>query len=241
MPTNAFDQASRYGVQPDPIGFFRWLIPGLDRALGFQGWLDTRTLPFPGTTDRTCDTVADLAKHPKDSLRWALVNEFQTVPKADILDRLLDYLASLRLELRHGPQRRGKYQVVAAVVNLTGAAQPDTLEMGLPGRDTPNLRFQVAVRTLRDEDAALTLDQIAAGTTSRCLLCWISLMRGGGDPSIIERWKAIAGDEPVGALRADLRRSGDRVCRIDRLRGDVEVRAGGLEHARIDCRGGVEG
>ncbi len=69
MPANAYDQASRYGVQPDPIGYFRWLIPGLDRALGFQGWLDTRTLPFPGTTDRTCDTVADLAKHPKGSLR----------------------------------------------------------------------------------------------------------------------------------------------------------------------------
>ena len=74
--------------------------------------------------------------------------------------------------------------------------------MGLPGRDTPNLRLQVAVRTLRDEDAALTLDQIAAGTTSRCLLSWISLMRGGGDPSIIERWKAIAAEEPVSAFCA---------------------------------------
>ena len=27
MPPNVFDQANRYGVQPDPIGYFRWLIP----------------------------------------------------------------------------------------------------------------------------------------------------------------------------------------------------------------------
>ena len=61
MPPNVFDQANRYGVQPDPIGYFRWLIPGLDPALGFHGWLDTRTVPFPGEPDRTSDTVAHLA------------------------------------------------------------------------------------------------------------------------------------------------------------------------------------
>jgi hypothetical protein len=43
---------------------------------------------------------------------------------------------------------------------------------------------------------------IAAGATPRCLLGWISLMRGGGNPDIIERWKTIAGAEPDGGLRA---------------------------------------
>jgi hypothetical protein len=36
--------------------------------------------------------------------------------------------------------------------------------------------FEAAMRTLREEDAAATLEEIAAGTASRCLLCWISLM-----------------------------------------------------------------
>ncbi len=74
--------------------------------------------------------------------------------------------------------------------------------MALPGRASPGLQFSVAVRTLRDEDAAVTLDQIAAGATSRCLLGWISLMRGGATPGIIEQWKQVASQEPNSQHRA---------------------------------------
>src|SRR5262245_53436294 len=59
---NVYDQAARYAVKLDPAGFCRWLLPGLDPAVEFRGWLDTRTLPFPGEQDRTCDTVAALAR-----------------------------------------------------------------------------------------------------------------------------------------------------------------------------------
>jgi hypothetical protein len=170
MTVNVYDQASRYGVQPDPPGFYRWLIAGLYPAVLFQGWLDTRTLPFPGLRDRTCDTVADLAAAADAVLRWALVTAFQTEPDPEILDRLFEYMARLRRELRCGPQRRDKYQVVAAVVNLTGAPQGDTLEMSLPGLASPVVRLQVVTRTMRDEDAAQTLDRIAAGEVLRCLL-----------------------------------------------------------------------
>ncbi len=202
MATNVFDQGARYSIQSDPLGFLRWLLPGLDPALRFHGWLDTRTLPFPGTPDRTCDTVADLARDAAGGPRWAIVNEFQTDPQPEILDRRLEYSARLLRGLRYGPQRRGKYQVIAALVNLTGPAQPDTLEMSLPGPDAPGLRLRAATRTLRDEEAASTLEQIASGAVSRCLLCWISLMRGGGEPAIMERWKQIASQEPDRALRA---------------------------------------
>jgi hypothetical protein len=41
------------------------------------------------------------------------------------------------------------------------------------------LHFQVAARTLREEDAASTLEAIATGETARCLLGLVSLMRGG--------------------------------------------------------------
>jgi hypothetical protein len=202
MPPNVFDQANRYGVQPDPIGYFRWLIPGLDPALGFHGWLDTRTVPCPGERDRTCDTVAHLAAEVQSGPQFAVVNEFETDPESEILDRALEYLVRVRRVLRHGPQRREKFQVIATLVNLTGAPQPDTLEMGLPGQDAPALRFHLVTRNLREEDAALTLDGIASRTVSRCLLSWISLMQGGAEPDIMERWKAIAATEPNGAHRA---------------------------------------
>ena len=177
MTMNVFDQAARYCVRADPLGFLRWLIRGLDPALKFHGWLDTRTVPFPGEPDRTCDTVADLAANAEAILRWALVTEFQTEPGTDMLDRLLEYVIRIRRALRFGPSRRAKFQVVAALVNLTGPAQPDTLEMALPGLAFPGLHFSAAVRTLRDEDAAVTLDQIARGGPGRhraCLLGWIS-------------------------------------------------------------------
>ncbi len=57
---NAFDQSARFAVKADPAGFFGWLVPGLPGGLGFRGWLDTRTLPFPGEPDRISDTVAEL-------------------------------------------------------------------------------------------------------------------------------------------------------------------------------------
>jgi hypothetical protein len=199
---NVFDQSARYSVQSDPLGFLRWVVPGLDPALGFHGWLDTRTLPFPGAPDRTCDTVADLGEDRESGSRWALVVEFQTEPEPDMLARLLEYLARLRRSLRFGPERRGKFQVAAALVSLTGPAQPDTLKMALPGLGAPSLHFHPAVRTLRAEDAGTTLDRIAAGQTSRCLLSWISLMRGGGEPDIIERWKVIASHESDHSRRA---------------------------------------
>src|SRR4051812_33359953 len=108
MSGNVFDQAARYSVQSDPLGFLRWVVPGLDPTLAFRGWLDTRTVPFPGTPDRTCDTVADLAfAGPGDAgLRWALAVEFQTDPDPEMLDRLLEYLGRLRRGLRQGPRRR---------------------------------------------------------------------------------------------------------------------------------------
>jgi hypothetical protein len=202
MAANVFDQAARYCVQADPLGFLRWLLHGLDPALRFHGWLDTRTLPFPGTPDRTCDTVADLAYDAASDRRWAVITEFQTDPESEILDRLLEYVARIRRALRCGLERRAKFQVIAALVNLTGPPQPDTLEMALPGLASPALRFQVATCTVRDEDAALSLERIDAGEYSLCLLCWISLMRGGADPAIIERWREVARNEPDDSLRA---------------------------------------
>jgi hypothetical protein len=40
-------------------------------GLAYREWLDTRTIPFPGERDRTCDTVArlDRAGHQAEPVR----------------------------------------------------------------------------------------------------------------------------------------------------------------------------
>ncbi len=53
-----YDQSARYTAKLDPAGFLCWLVPGVVRVWAYRDWLDTRTLPFPGEPDRTCDTVA---------------------------------------------------------------------------------------------------------------------------------------------------------------------------------------
>ena len=175
---------------------------GLDAALAFQGWLDTRTLPFPGERDRTCDTVAEMLDAAHLGRLWALIVEFQSEPDPEILDRLLEYLVRLRREFRYGSDRRIQYWTAACLLNLTGPTQTDELDMVLPCTNEVRLRFRPHVRTLRDDDAAATLHAIEAGTFGRSILPWIPLMHGGGDLSTIEVWKRMANLEPDGRLRS---------------------------------------
>ena len=98
----------------------------------FQGWLDTRTLPFPGEPDRTCDTVAEMLDAAHLGRLWALIVEFQSEPDAEILDRLLEYMVRLRREVRHGPDHRTQYWTAACLLNLTGPAQINEIDMALP-------------------------------------------------------------------------------------------------------------
>ncbi len=121
MPANHFDQASRYTAKLDPPGFLRWLMNQPALPVRFDGWLDTRTVPFPGEPDRVCDTVAGLTDLAAPEVRWAMPAEFQTRAAGDLFGRLLEYLARLWIELRPPDMPGGRYHLVAGVVNLTGA------------------------------------------------------------------------------------------------------------------------
>jgi hypothetical protein len=200
---NDLDQAARFAAKLDPAGFFRWLTPGLDATLSFAGWLDTRTLPFPGDPERTCDSVAHLTDAAKSETAWALVVEFQAEPDPDMLGRLLEYVSRLYRELGSGSDRRSRYKVAAALLNLTGPAQPDTLDMRLPDLSGPGLWLQVVQRTMREEDAAHTLEAVAHGRWSRCQLPWIPLMHGAAEIAIINHWKELANAEPDMRRRSD--------------------------------------
>lgn len=71
MPVNPYDQASRYTAKLNAVGLLCWLLNEDAATLGFHGWLDTRTLPFPGDPERTCDTVAWLGD-ADSAQNWAL-------------------------------------------------------------------------------------------------------------------------------------------------------------------------
>ncbi len=193
---NDFDKAARYAAKLDPPGFFRWLLTGLDTALVFHGWLDTRTLPFPGEANRTCDTVAEFASTVAPENLWAIVVEFESETEAAMPARLLDYLGRLHQE------RQGRYRVAAALLNLTGPVQNDTLDMRLPGMEEFGLWWRLVLRTMRDEDAAATLTGIASGQIARCILSWIPLMHGAAEPAIMSEWKRLAEADPSNLVRS---------------------------------------
>src|SRR5205807_812664 len=58
-------------------------------------------------------------------------------------------------------------------------------------------------RNLQEENAAENLARMAHGSVARCLLPFIPLMQGGGQPAMIDRWKDLAQAEPEARRRAD--------------------------------------
>src|SRR5689334_403556 len=115
-----FDQAARYASQAEPEAVLSRLLSATGAPLRFREWLDTRTTPRPGERDRTADRVAALADESAPDRPWLLVLEFQAQHDPDKLDVTLAEAARLRMEVRHGPERRGKYNVCTALVYLRG-------------------------------------------------------------------------------------------------------------------------
>jgi hypothetical protein len=200
MSRNRFDQASRYTAKMDPTGFSAWLLGVPALPLPFVGWLDTRTLPFPGDPERTCDTVACLDDGSR-SAPWAVAIEFCLTPDPTLFGRLLVYLGQLWLERRPGQEEVGRYQIAAVVVNLTGTGATSR-DMRLPPTILRTC-LEVVERNLATEDGAALLEQIASDRAFRCLLPWIPLMRGGDELAILNGWKELA------AAEADPQRRGD--------------------------------
>jgi len=202
MPPNRYDQACRYAAKKlDVPGFLAWLLREPAAAVRFLQWLDTRTLPFPGEPDRTCDTVARLDDPAAPGEPWAVPVEFALEPEADLFGRLLAYLGLLWLEERPSAERGERYRVGAIVVNLTGRGHTSR-DMGL-GATGLRTCLQVVERDLASEDAAATLAGVAAGSIARCLLPFIPLMQGGAGPAIIQQWLGLASAEPDAKLRSD--------------------------------------
>jgi hypothetical protein len=86
-----FDVTARRAAKREPVGFFRWALPRLDPGLAFAGWLDARTAPPPPETELTCDALAEFTTGGKPEEPWIIVAEFQTEPRNDDLERVLEY------------------------------------------------------------------------------------------------------------------------------------------------------
>ncbi len=191
-----FDVTARRSAKRDPVGFFRWAMPRLDPDMTFAGWLDARTVPAPPETELTCDALAEFVCADRPHEPWIAVTEFQTEPRQDDLERLLEYMLRFRRERRPALDPRLKYQVGGVLLNLTGPPPPDTLAMPIPGMPEFGLGGRVLRLAVREEDAAKTLGKIASGELSRCVLPWVVLMRGSGESGNIEEWKRLADLEP---------------------------------------------
>lgn len=198
-----FDHTARRAAKREPVGFFRWLLSRLDPALAFAGWLDTRTAPPPPESELTCDVLAEFLAQNRPEQPWVLVIEFQTEPRGDDLERILEYALRFRRERRPTWDPRLKYLVGGVLLNLTGPPQTDALSMTLPGLPEFGLAGRVVRLALREEDAVATLTRVASGELSRCVLPWVALMRGSGEPAAIEEWKRLADLEPDQQVRLD--------------------------------------
>jgi hypothetical protein len=199
-----FDQGGRYLIRRGPDGFYEWISSAFVQAWQRRGWIDTSTLAFPGEPERICDTVAEFVHRSDPTRRCLLDSEIQPRPDPDMLDRMGEYGFRLRREHRYGRGRRGKYQIIGIVLNLTGPAQPDVLDTTETTLGGAGMRLRVVQRTLRNEDAAATLARIASGEWQRCVLPWVVLMRGAGRPVIIREWLRLAAQEPDERWRSDL-------------------------------------
>jgi hypothetical protein len=197
-----FDQAARYATQAEPEAVVSRLLSGLAVRLRFREWVDTRTAPRPGDPDRTADRVAALIDESAPDRPWLLVLEFQAQHDPDKLDVTLAEAGQLRIGVRHGQDRRGKYNVLTALVYLRGRCPQGVLDMTLPGG--LGTRHAPLVWNVADAAAEPSLASLAAGGATWGILFWIPLMQEGGDPATIARWRELAAGVPGRRARGDL-------------------------------------
>jgi hypothetical protein len=198
LPTvhDRFDSGSRYLIKLQPAELIQWRLRG---EVVYRTWLDTRTIPFPGTPARICDTVCHCEE--ADGRPWAIPVESQTRPDPDMFARLLSYLGHLAVEKRPDPEPGSRFKVAAVVFNLTGR--------GNTSRDDHlrKAKVQTCLRVdecdLSELDALTTLRQIGRGRVPPCVLGWIPLMQNGGEPGTLKAWRRLASGEQDSRRRGD--------------------------------------
>lgn len=192
-----FDDMARQAAKVAGPGFFDWALRQAKEpiALAFERWDDARRVSPPGWPERTDDAVAVLRPPEGGGPASWLIVESETEPERFIFHRLGVYGLLLSMELERGAPTGEEPAVGAVLLNLTGETRAAE-HRSAPGGTSYGHSVKPVVINLRTLSAAATLDDVAAGRTSRCVLPWVPLMRGGGQPELIARWKAVAEAEP---------------------------------------------
>jgi hypothetical protein len=202
---NDYDVGSRYAIlNLDPRGFLLWLVPSTRASRDWKGWLKTDRITFPGEPERRCDTVAVFEARWGTDPPVALVVESQTRPRGDMHEREGEYLLRLRREVVFHRDPLVQYDVVGALLNLTGPATPETWAVEPQGFDGFGVRLRLKVVAFRDVDARQILAEVREGKTSFALLAWLPLMAGADAEEVVREWAAVAGAVADERIRADL-------------------------------------
>lgn len=202
---NDLDQAARYAARRlDVPGFLRWLLGEKTWAhWRWTRWLDTQSVPFPGEPDRRADLVAEFERPAGDAPPMAVVVEFMSEARGLTPERLAEYALRLRREQPYQTDPLVRYDVIGVLVNLTGQAGLARWKMAPRDCGGLGLWTKARVRNLSRVSARTTLASVASGSTSRCLLAWVPLMRGAGKADVVTEWRRLAEQEPNARLRGD--------------------------------------
>ena len=202
-----YDQAARYALRRvDEAGMLRWLAGETTwSAWRWTGWLDSQAVPFPGEADRRMDTVATFERVAGDAPPLAVVYEFLTRPRAEVLERIAEYMLRVHREIPAQKEHpRVEYSVIGVLVLLTGEQATGRWEMRPPGVGGLGLSVDVEVRNLSKEPARDLLVGVEAGTMARAVLSLLPLMEGAADPAVVAEWARLAAIEPNEERRASL-------------------------------------
>lgn len=191
-----FDETARQAAKEEAHSFIDWVLSHDTQPSPwrFDRWDDARRIPLPGGPDRTDDLVAVLRRtEGPDVLPVFQIVEIEAEPNTLIFPRLGVYgwllVAEMLAVSGTAPH------VGVAVLQLMGEVPREGLLCVVP-ETSMRLGVHPLVINLKDDDAAATLTAIEAGRFGQCILPWVALMKGGGDPALIEEWKRIAMTEP---------------------------------------------
>jgi len=203
--STSYNEAARYAAKMiAPEAFLRYLLPGAFVHWQWAGWYDSQTVSFPGDPERRCDTVARFERIDGSRPPVLLVLEFESEPGSDMAPREGEYRLRLRREAPFQRDPRVPYDVVGAIVYLTGPRQSATWAMTPDDFAGLGMTITARVPCFREESASLLYDSITAGTISRGLLAWVPLMGGSGTPEAVARWVELALAEPNDRVRRDV-------------------------------------
>jgi hypothetical protein len=193
-----YDQSARWAANTDPHPVVSRLQRQQGTRLGFVELHESRTTPRPGGLDRTADRAFVLADENSPEQPWLLVAEFQLLHDEDKLDTTLVEVAQFRARERHGPDRKGKYKVLAGLVYLVGECPGSVLNMTLTGG--AGTRHTALVWNVAADSAAAALDELEGGAITWGILFWIALMKGAAERELVRRWLRLTQLAPAGEL-----------------------------------------